>query len=394
MKIGEWETHPAADAFPMMDEAQLAELAADIRANGLRADIVTFAGAILDGRNRLKACLAAQVKPRFERYQGKDLVGYVISANLHRRHLNESQRALVAARLAKLEPGQRLETGKFAGLTQEQAGAALKVGERSVRHARTVLERAVPELVRQVEAGTMAVSTAADIAVRPVDTQRAVAKQLAGKDVRPGHARAVLRQHERRKTVQKINNAEVRPLAAVTGPFRVILTDNPWPYDNSDGHAGSRGHIPYPPMSIDELCRYGRALEPLIHPEGAILFSWTTNAFVPACVRTVAAWGFDDWRTMLTWTKSKVGVGTWARGRTEHVVIASRGKVPHTLNEISTWLGDRALDVREHSRKPDELYEAIEKHCPGPRLELFARATRPGWAQWGAELGKKFKAAS
>ncbi len=390
MKIGTWETHPSADAFPLMDDEQLRELADDIRERGLDEDIVTFGGLILDGRNRLQACLLAKVKPRFTAHRGKDPVAYVIAANLRRRHLNESQRALVAARLANLEQGRQVKTGKSAGLSQAAAAAKLSVGERTVRNARVVLERAVPEVVRQVEAGKMAVSAAAELAVKPVATQREVARRVEGKEVRTGHVRALVRQQDRRAVVHRINNAEVRPLAAAGGPHRVVLADNPWPYENSDGHAGSRGHIPYPPMSIDALCALGRDLGPVLHPD-VILFAWTTNAFVPACVRVVEAWGFE-WHTMLTWTKNKAGTGSWPRGRTEHCVIASRGKVVHTLNEVTTWLGDRVLDVREHSRKPDLLYEVIERHCPGSKLELFARAPRAGWAQWGAEP-RKFEAA-
>lgn len=393
MKIGQYETHPAADAFPMMDDRELGELAADIRERGLEEDIVLLERKILDGRNRAKACEIARVKPRFVPFKGRDPIAFVVSVNLRRRHLNESQRAMVAARLANLEQGQRVKTGKFAGLPQSEAGAALKVSERSVRHARTVLERAVPEVVNQVDAGTMAVSTAAELAAKPVDTQRAVAKQLAGKEARPGHARAMIRQHERRAVVRKINNAEVRPVAAAGGgPYRVLLADVPWPYENSDGHKGSRGHIPYPPMSVEAIKMLRREIEPLIHPDGCILAFWTTNAFLEVTPAVIAAWDFR-WRTMLTWTKNKQGTGTWPRGRTEHCVIASRGNPVHTLNEVSTWLADRELAVREHSRKPDELYEVLEKHCPGSKLELFARAPRPNWAQWGAEVGK-FKAAS
>src|SRR5689334_835478 len=106
MKVGRWETHPAADVFPMMDDAQLAELAADIRERGLDDEVVLLRDGkrelLLDGRNRVRACELAGVKLRTGFFTGKDPIGWVIAQNLHRRHLNESQRAMVAARLSTL----------------------------------------------------------------------------------------------------------------------------------------------------------------------------------------------------------------------------------------------------------------------------------------------------
>jgi hypothetical protein len=94
----------------MLDEKAAKELAADIRSNGLRHAIVTYNGAILDGRNRYLACLAAGVEPRFKEYEGDNPLGYVTSLNLLRRHLNESQRALVAAKIADMGQGVRSRT--------------------------------------------------------------------------------------------------------------------------------------------------------------------------------------------------------------------------------------------------------------------------------------------
>jgi N6-adenosine-specific RNA methylase IME4 len=109
-------------------------------------------------------------------------------------------------------------------------------------------------------------------------------------------------------------------------------------------------------------------------------------------VDIVRRWRFD-WRTMGTWTKNKAGTGQWPRGGTEHYVIASRCKPVHTLNAVTTWLGDRVIDVVPgadgHSRKPAELHDVIEQHCPGPYLEMFARAPRnERWHLWGAETDK------
>jgi ParB-like nuclease domain len=93
--VSELKPHPLAEIFPRLDDAALQELAADIRKNGLRQAIVTHQGQVLDGRKRLAACKIAEVEPRFKEFAGDDPLGYVVSLNLKRRHLSETQRAMI-----------------------------------------------------------------------------------------------------------------------------------------------------------------------------------------------------------------------------------------------------------------------------------------------------------
>jgi hypothetical protein len=93
--------HPYAEIFPPMTFPDFDRLCGDIRQNGLQEDIVVHEGQVLDGRNRYLACLARGVTPRLRPYAGEcgSPLAFVVARNLHRRHLTESQRALVAARL-------------------------------------------------------------------------------------------------------------------------------------------------------------------------------------------------------------------------------------------------------------------------------------------------------
>lgn len=98
------KVHPAAELFPMLDDGALAELAEDIRTNGLRHPIVVDAdNVLLDGRNRLKACGMVSVKPQYEVWDGDgSVVGYIISANLKRRQLTKHQQSCLAVELEPL----------------------------------------------------------------------------------------------------------------------------------------------------------------------------------------------------------------------------------------------------------------------------------------------------
>ena len=93
--------HEYVTIFPPMSESELMEMAADIKEHGQREPITLYRGKVLDGRNRIAACAIAGVEPRTTEYSGPDdgVLGYVISANLHRRHLTAGQRAMLAAQL-------------------------------------------------------------------------------------------------------------------------------------------------------------------------------------------------------------------------------------------------------------------------------------------------------
>jgi ParB family chromosome partitioning protein len=165
------KVHPIADLFPMLNESDLADLAADIKTNGLQIPLVKLGDVLIDGRNRMEACRIANVEPTFVEYQGGNIPAYIISANLHRRHLTESQRAMVAAGLANIKHGDvggghERQSGKLAGLvSQPEAAKLLNVSDRSVRDA-ALIRRESPELAAQVASGETTVHAAKEI-LRP-----------------------------------------------------------------------------------------------------------------------------------------------------------------------------------------------------------------------------------
>jgi ParB/Sulfiredoxin domain len=167
----ELKFHPLADIFPLIEGVEFDDLVADIKASGLHDPIVIHNDLILDGRNRYRACLAAGVEPVFVPYRGDDPVAFVISVNLRRRHLDESQRAMVAAKLATLRLGDNQHSE---GLPIGRGSELLNVGERTVARAREVIDHGASVLVQAVERGEASVSAAADVATLPEDKQREI----------------------------------------------------------------------------------------------------------------------------------------------------------------------------------------------------------------------------
>jgi ParB-like chromosome segregation protein Spo0J len=156
-----YEPHPLADIFPLLDKDGLGfnALVADIKERGQQEPIWLFEGKILDGRNRYRACLWLGCDVKVQEYKGDDPVGHVLSSNLHRRHLDESQRAMVGAKLTNLEVGANQHT-KGQGTSIDGASKLLNVGRASIERARKVLAGS-PELVAAVEQGKVSVSSAA-----------------------------------------------------------------------------------------------------------------------------------------------------------------------------------------------------------------------------------------
>jgi hypothetical protein len=159
--------HPAAEIFPLMSGAEFDALVADIREHGLREPIILHDGMILDGRNRQRACRAAGTEARFEDWAGDGTPeAFVVSMNLHRRHLNESQRAMIAARLATLpRGGDRSQQSKVEISTllptAAKAATLLNVSRASVVNARKVLNEGTSEEIEAVTRGDAAVGTIA-----------------------------------------------------------------------------------------------------------------------------------------------------------------------------------------------------------------------------------------
>jgi len=143
----------------------------------------------------------------------------------------------------------------------------------------------------------------------------------------------------------------------------------------------------YPTMTLEEILEL--PVNRLAASE-AHLYLWVPNALIAEGLRVMRRWGFC-YKTNLVWYKVRKdggpdgrGVGFYFRNVTELILFGIRGSM-RTLERGRTQVNLIATRKREHSRKPDEVYDLIEGCSLGPYLELFARHPRKGWAQWGNE---------
>lgn len=179
-------------------------------------------------------------------------------------------------------------------------------------------------------------------------------------------------------------------LEKVEGKYSTILADPPWRFQNRTGkiapeHKRLKRYETMGMRQIRELPVAHVAAEP------SHLYLWVPNALVAEGLEVMKRWGFT-YKTNLVWFKVRKdggpdgrGVGFYFRNVTELVLFGIRGKM-RTLPPGRRQVNLLATRKREHSRKPDELYDIIEACSPGPYLELFARHKRKGWEQWGDEI--------
>jgi len=183
------------------------------------------------------------------------------------------------------------------------------------------------------------------------------------------------------------------------GGFSLLYPDPPWKYKDK-GKAGKRGAaMKYPVMSLKELM----AMRPFIDSVAAkdcALVMWVTGPHLPDGLALMKAWGFKFKTNLFTWikvtkgTRTQVsmipkfhfGLGHWTRKNSEVWLLGVRGKHKRVSKGVPEII---VSPLREHSRKPAEARERLEKLFGDvTRLEMFARESAPGWSAWGLEVGK------
>jgi len=352
------EYHKLSKTFPLMGDSEFSALKRDIEQNGLFESIVLYEGQILDGRNRYLACSELGIEPKYIKFRGEDPLIYVVSQNLHRRHLNAFQRSVIVLKLKENIKKRAKEKQRLGGKVKQKSAEPTfetrtklakqaNVSHDTIAKVETIEEKATEKQKERVVSGKSSIN--------------AVYKEI--------------------KRIDKKNEIKRLPQEKLQGKYNVILADPPWQYTNTDTSIRGVADDHYPTMDIEEL--KGLSIKNIALND-AVLFLWTTTSMIRKAFDVIEAWGFE-FKTSMVWIKQHFGTGFYVRGKHEIILIGIKGHFLPMTTDIpeSVFYGKKS----QHSKKPDEIYEIIEKMYPEQRkIELFHRGElREGWKGWGLE---------
>jgi N6-adenosine-specific RNA methylase IME4 len=386
-----------------LDAKELEELERSILDEGVRDAIVLWQGLIIDGHNRYEIASKHNLPFRVVELDLPDRESvrvWMLRNQLGRRNLSELDRIEIALALEKHlaeQAKQRMLAGKGAdgsggrgkrkasepelagktGSTRDTIAEIAGVSHGTVDHAKKVLKKGVAELREAVRNGRVAISTAADIASLPKAKQEQIVKQDEKKILAAAKKIREKRAQERRK--QRVER--IKTIAASEGQYPVIYADPPWQCEDRVSTSGDV-ETRYPTMDTDEI----KALTVgKLTTKDAVLLLWCPAERFADAIEVIRAWGFD-YRTNIVWDNGCVGPGDYCRSKHEHLCVAVRGQamIPPVEGRPDSLI---RAPRGEHWEKPAVFYEIIERMFPKmPRIELFARKRREGWASWGDRL--------
>ena len=348
------KVHPVAELFPMLSDAELQALADDIKKNGQQQSCITQNGLLLDGRNRMAACKLAGVTATVRELAGdRDATQFIISANIHRRHLTESQRAMVAARLANLGDGIRKDRSAnlpTSAVTQPEAAKLLNVSERSLRDAK-LIQREDPELAKDIDSGKLNIN-------------------------------AAKREVKRKGVVTTLENISTKKAKAIKGVYDVVVIDPPWPMEKIERDCRpNQSEMDYPTMTLEEIARLDIGAK--YGADDCHVWLWTTHKLLPYAFRLLTDWELK-YVCCHVWHKpggfQVVGLPQF---NCEFALYARKGN--------PSFIDTKAFPVcfnaprGKHSEKPSEFYDVVRRVTAGRRLDMFSRRTIQGFDAYGNE---------
>jgi N6-adenosine-specific RNA methylase IME4 len=385
MTTGKLSFHPIAGIFSLIPENELASLAEDIRANGLREPLWLYENKILDGRNRYLACQLINADLQFRHFEGSYLeaIALVWSMNLKRRHLDSSQAAMAEVDRAAMVKAYAAEVEKLKEEARERQRAT---GANAPRNEKGQLQPVSQLIDSPVEDRNLHRTDATRARLTGTNRQYLHDAEKIRNDY-PEQAEAIKKGEKTISQVaREIKKAEVRQRLATlpSNKYRVIYADPPWNYSNSgsgiDKYGPAERH--YPSMTIAELCSMD--IESILE-ENAVLFLWVTSPLLGECWPVIRAWGFE-YKTSFVWDKVSHNYGHYNSVRHEFLLICTRGSCTPDIPKLhdSVQVIERS---QEHSEKPEAFRAIIDELYPyGKKIELFARKRVEGWDFYGNEV--------
>lgn len=342
------------------DEYNLLEK--NIKEEGCRDPLLIWGEILIDGHNRYEICNANNIK--FEtkelKFENRNEVKiWIIKNQFGRRNLSNYARIILALQLEEFFREKAIKNLSLGGQglttlskvnTREELAKTASVAEGTIAKVKVIEKSATPEIKERLRNQEISINQAYN------DIKKEIKKE------------------ERMESIKQDSKIP-------DGKFDVIYADPPWQYSNSGLNGSAEKHYPTMPtqeislMPIQKSCK-----------ENCVLFLWATNPLLEDAFIVLNGWGFN-YKTNFVWIKDKSTFGKlnfYVSGKHELLLIATKGQmVPY--GEMFSSIIDEKKSI--HSKKPDIVYEMIEKMYPNAKyLELFAREKRQGWESFGNQI--------
>jgi len=377
--------------IPPLQAEELAQLEANILADGCRDPLVAWGNVLVDGHNRYSICSKHGLPfdvVQIEFADREAAMDWMDANQLGRRNITPDQFTLLLGRRynrAKkahgAEPGGRGNQHSVKDQIDPLPSTAEKL---AAEHGVS------PATVKRAGQYADAVAKVSQAVQTPIAAPRqAVIKAAALIEKAPEKAIEILtgaksladvkrdeRREERSARAEEL--AQLGPAEVQRGPFGLVLADPPWAYDFAQSDSREIENQ-YPTATVDEIISH--------KPDAAddcVLLMWATVAKLSEALEVMDGWGFE-YKTHAVWDKEKIGMGYWFRGQHELLLVGTKGKVspPAPEHRVSSVFREAR---RAHSEKPDCVYEWIEAAFPHLlKLEMYCRRPREGWLVFGNE---------
>jgi N6-adenosine-specific RNA methylase IME4 len=398
--------------IPPLKPEELAQLEANILQDGkIVSPLLVWGDILIDGHNRHSI---SQRHPylKFETKQisfsdRKEALLWINEHQLGRRNLTDDQRTISANDVRELRSQikmqeQRREAGKAGGRgrpknsgsdvsadplskqkedTRKFVATEYEVPEKRLRHAQRI-KKADLNVYGMVRAGTITLNEGNKLVALSDDDKRRDAIDAVNKGT---DVRTAVREAKKESYNARIAATKPKPLE---GTYRILYIDPPWKYhglNQADEYGHAEAH--YKCLDDQQLIEFkpdGERLIKDLADDNAILVLWVTAPLLERCFPILNAWGFK-YKANFVWDKIDHVMGFYNSVRHEHLLIATKGSC--TPDEKKLFDSVQSIKRTEHSKKPAEFYDIIEKlYDHGRKLEVFARSGREGWDSVGNEI--------
>lgn len=364
------------DLIPALSPDEFNQLEQNCIQHGIQDSIKVWNNYVIDGHNRY--AIAQKHKLKFEtevlNFENELKVReWMILNQFGRRNLSNYQRSILALQLEDVfkEKAKEnlIQSGNHFGKgcqksdnpiqpidTKKEVAKVANVSHDTIAKVKHIEQKASPEVKAKLQTGEVSINQ--------------VYQEIKKEE----------KKIEREEYIQKQKqDIESGIITTGSGLYNIISMDPPWPYGRVYDPQTSRVANPYPEMSIEQIKQIKAPFE-----KDAILFLWTTHAFLPDSFDIMKEWNFEYKATMV-WNKMKIGMGAWFRMQCEFCLVGIKGK--------PFWQNTKFPEIieeprREHSRKPDAFFELVDQITAGTKLEYFSREKRNNWDNYGNETEK------